>query len=214
MVDFLISSPEMMERAIREAGIIPFFRSGIPGYSIQELTRPGFWFDGDEDPLGPWDWKIHCIQCGDIAYGKFLCGGKAAFATIPFYRELMNVRQAAYSPDESGRRILERLAVQGSISSREVRMLLGVKKSAADAAVAKLQHQCRLVTGDIERVYKGPELTYQGWQLSSYCTPEDLFEDSLVTDHTPEESLKILTDHISGLFDGSVPTARILKILR
>ena len=38
-----------MERAICELGIIPFFTCAIPGYSIKELTQPGFWFDGEED---------------------------------------------------------------------------------------------------------------------------------------------------------------------
>ena len=97
-----------MERAICELGIVPFFTSAIPGYSIKELTQPGFWFDGEEDSLGPWDWKIDCLQNGGIAYGKFLCGGKAAFATVPFYRELMNVRRATTSPDKNGERIPHR----------------------------------------------------------------------------------------------------------
>ena len=71
-----IDGAEPMLLAIRQAGLLPFFRNRIPGYSVQDLTRPGYWFDGDEDPLGPWDWKIDCVQSGDIAYGKFLCGGK------------------------------------------------------------------------------------------------------------------------------------------
>ena len=55
-----------MERAICDLGIIPFFTSAIPGYSIKELTQPGFWFDGEEDSLGPWDWKIDCLQNGGL----------------------------------------------------------------------------------------------------------------------------------------------------
>lgn len=230
MLDFRISNAEEMERAIRETGIIPFFTNCIPGYSIQELTKPGYWFDGEEDSLGPWDWKIHCIQCGDIAYGKFLCGGKASFATVPFYKELMNYRRSKEHADERGRTILARLQEQGSISIKEVRDLLGLKKSAADAAVSKLQHQCLLLTGDIIRVYNGPNLTYKGWQRSSFCTPEALFESeaapspfagfpfeneglSLATDNTPEESKELLIDHISGLFPGKVTLKQILKIL-
>ena len=116
VLNYQISSPETMERAICELGIIPFFTSAIPGYSIKELTQPGFWFDGEEDSLGPWDWKIDCLQNGGIAYGKFLCGGKAAFATVPFYRELMNARRATTSPDKNGERIMEYLEKQGSIT--------------------------------------------------------------------------------------------------
>ena len=202
-----------MERAIREVGIIPFFKSDIPGYSIKELTLPEFWFDGEEDTLGPWDWKIDCLESGDIAYGKYLCGNKAAFATMPFYRELMNLRRATTQPDKDGQKIMDYLARRGSITIKEVRALLGVKKSAADAAIAKLQHQCRVVTGVIERVYRGPEQTYNGWQVSYFCTPESLFEESLQTNHKPKESQEFLTDHIARLFPEATHK-QLLKVLR
>ena len=202
-----------MERAIREVGIIPFFKSDIPGYSIKELTLPEFWFDGEEDTLGPWDWKIDCLESGDIAYGKYLCGNKAAFATMPFYRELMNLRRATTQPDKDGQKIMDYLAQRGSITIKEVRALLGVKKGAADAAIAKLQHQCRVVTGVIERVYRGPEQTYNGWQVSYFCTSESLFEDALQTNHTPEESQEFLTDHITKLFPEATHK-QLLKVLR
>ena len=202
-----------MERAIREVGIIPFFKSDIPGYSIKELTLPEFWFDGEEDTLGPWDWKIDCLESGDIAYGKYLCGNKAAFATMPFYRELMNLRRATTQPDKDGQKIMEYLAQRGSITIKEVRALLGVKKGAADAAIAKLQHQCRVVTGVIERVYRGPEQTYNGWQVSYFCTPESLFEDALQSNHTPEESQEFIINHIAGLFPEATHK-QLLKVLR
>ena len=216
MLDCQIASATEMEHAIRQAGLIPFFRNAIPGYSIQELTRPGYWFDDAEDQLGPWDWKIDCLLSGDIAYGKFLCGGKASFATIPLYRELANVRRATTQPDENGRRIMERVDEQGSITIREVRSLLGVKKSAADAAVSRLMHQCRLVIGALERVYNGPLQNYKGWQIATFCTPEALFEsdNALRTNHTPDESLNLLVDHITSLTDDTVPRKQILRLLR
>ncbi len=87
-----INSSERMIETIREFGIIPFFRSGVPGWSIEELTAPDCWFY-TSDELGPWDWKIDAVREGDIAYGKFL-SGKAAFATVEWYRHLMNCRRA------------------------------------------------------------------------------------------------------------------------
>ena len=225
-----IVSPETMYNCIREYGILPFFENRIPGCSVEEMTAPGFWFDGDEDTLGPWDWKIHCVQSGDIAYGKFVWGGKAAFATIEWYRELMNWRrsQPKYQPDEAGRQILDYLEEHGSIGIKEVRALLGVKKSAADAAITRLQMQCRVLTGDISRVYRGEDLHYNGWQTSSFCTPEALFdtgtpfagfpgfpfqEDAgLEVKHSPEESYRLLQQKIRSL----VPEAtdkQIAKLL-
>jgi predicted AAA+ superfamily ATPase len=104
----------------------------------------------------------------------------------------------------------------GSITIKEVRALLGVKKGQADAAIGKLMQQCRVITGAIERVYRGPEQVYNGWQVSYFCTPESLFEDftSLRTDRTPEESLEFLVDHITKLTDGTATRKQVLKVLK
>ena len=165
-----------MVETVLELGIVPFFENPIPGYSIEEMTPPEFWFEGDE--LGPWDWKIACVQSGEIAYGKFLWGGKAAFATVECYRELMNYRRSLpkYQPEGPLKQIMDYVDENGSITIKEVRALLGVKKSAADAAIARLENQTRLVIGDMLRVYRGPDLHYNGWQTASFCKPEDLFE--------------------------------------
>lgn len=202
---------------------MPFFENLIPGYSIEELTPPSCWFDGEDDPLGPWDWKIDCVQSGDIAYGKFLLGGKASFATVPFYRELRNYRLSVpkYDPDQAQQKILDYVAEHGSVSIREVRALLGVKKSAADALITRLQMGCRLVTGDLQRVYRGEDLHYNGWQIASFCRPEDLFDSdasdfpfaavispSLSTTRTPQESFAFLADHICALTGASPSEAR------
>lgn len=162
--------------AIRSAGMIPFFRGPVPDFSIEELTPPEHWF-ASSDELGPWDWKIAAVQSGDIAYGKFLCGGKAAFATVEWYAHLRNWRLSLpeFEPDAGGRCVLELAAKQGSVSSADIRHLLGLKKAAADGVSSRLMHQCRLLIGDIERVYRGPSLKYSGWQHCSFCTPEALF---------------------------------------
>lgn len=91
----MIDSHEAMSAAIRRVGIIPFVHNTVPGWSIEELTAPGCWFM-DEDAagvLGPWDWKIEVLAGGDIAYGKFI-RNKAAFATVEWYRHLMNWRRS------------------------------------------------------------------------------------------------------------------------
>ena len=200
--------------AIRQLGIVPFFENPIRGLSVEELTPAAYWFDGEEDTLGPWDWKIDVVQSGEIAYGKYLWGGKAAFATLEWYRELLNWRRSLprYKPDAKGRKILQYLKENGSIGIKEVRQLFGIRKSAADTLVRKLQMQTRLVTGDILRVYRGPDLHYNGWQTASFCTPEDLFESegesfgpfrtggfSFQVSHSPAESLRRLTEHIKEI---------------
>ena len=194
-----ISSPEAMTAAIRACGIVPFFENPIAGFSIEEMTPAEFWFDGEEDSLGPWDWKICAVQTGEIAYGKFLWGGKAAFATAECYRDLLNWRraQAKYALREGDRQAYEAICAAGSLTTRELRRICGLKKAQMDAVVTRLEQQTRLVIGDFERVYKGQFLEYSVWQLASLCRPEDLFEYDLdALFRTPEESYERLCDRI------------------
>ena len=211
-----IVSEETMLRTIKDCGIVPFFENAVAGYSVEEMTHPSYWFDGDAGVLGPWDWKIGCLQSGDIFYGKYLCGGKAAFATPSWYRELRNYRQSLpkYAvlpgPQEA---VMDFLSRNGTITIKQVRELLGVKKSAADALMTKLQMQCRVVIGDITRVYRGEDLHYNGWQVASFCRPEDLMETdvpwgahmSLDCPHSPSESYLLLSAHITQLTGETSP---------
>ena len=234
-----INSPETMIDAIKKAGIIPFFKVGIPGWSIEEQTAPGFWFWEEEDNLGPWDWKIDAVRTGEIAYGKFL-GGKAAFATVEFYRELMNWRRSlpkyrialgennpvAGLVTENGRAatksgktntqgkstkgkavpcslkltsgervmhtlspiVLDAIREGGTMEMKELRQLcigkvghripgtqIDIKKNIMDSVMSFLQMGTWSVIGDITRVYRGPNLTYNGWQRTSNTTPDALF---------------------------------------
>lgn len=86
-----VNSPESMIDAIKEIGMIPFSKNSIPGWSIQEITDPDFWFT-TSDQLGPWDWKVEAVREG-IVYGKFI-SRKSTFATVEFYRHLMNWRRS------------------------------------------------------------------------------------------------------------------------
>ncbi len=192
-----VDSPEALWRTIRACGIIPFFEGPLAGYSIEEMTPQELWFD--EDTLGPWDWKIYAVQQGDVAYGKFLLGGKAAFATAECYRDLLNWRRSLpkCALREGDRQAYEAVSEAGTLTSRELRKICGLKKGQMDAVTTRLQYQTRLVIGDFERVYKGEFLEYQGWQLSSFCRPEDLFEYDLAAPfRTPQESYARLAARI------------------
>ena len=223
-------SPESMLAAIREIGLLPFFQGPVKGFSVQEMTPPEHWFDTSDD-LGPWDWKVDVVQSGEIAYGKFIRGGKAAFATVECYAHLMNWRRSlpASEPDEAGRKVLALMEQQGTIASKDIRSLLGVKKNVADAVVTRLSWQTRLLVGDIQRVYRGPTLKYSGWQTCTFCAPEALFgaedgtpvfggfspfsaENPLEVGCTPEESKAFLVAKLKA----AVPYAtdrELIKIL-
>lgn len=210
-----VLNAETMLEVIRWAGIIPLSESVIPGWSIEEHTPVELWFGDDE--LGPWDWKIYCVQSGDIAYGKFVLGGKAAFATVDVFRELINWRRTLpkYAPDARQQQILDYLEKNGTICIKEVRSMFGIKKNEADALIADLQRKTLVVTGDISRVYRGQDLHYNGWQNCTYCTPEALFEDdadfpfpgfvprTLKSSLTPAESREFVTEAILRVAPGT-----------
>ena len=208
-----VTDSATMLEAVKAYGFIPFFENTVPGYSIEELTPPGSWFTDEE--LGPWDWKVDVVQSGEIVYGKFLCGGKSAFATPEWYAHLRNWRRSLekHRPSPEGRKVLRLIDKEGSCVSRQVRELLKVKKSKSDSVLASLMNGTRLIIGDIQRVYRGPNLEYKGWQTASYCTPESLFErpaevfgpwhiggSTLKTGCDPEESYAKLAGHIKELF--------------
>ena len=266
-----IDSPERMTDVIRKYGIIPFFRSEVPGWSVEEMTAPGCWFTDEEDggTLGPWDWKIEAVREGDIAYGKFL-GGKAAFATVDWYRELMNWRRIIpkyrmalgerYKASTNSEKLmkflspiaLEAIREAGALEAKELRLkcseavtpeflrtmgekykpLLspGVKKGIMDSVVQFLQMGTWTVIGDIQRVYRGPDLHYNGWQRASNTTPDELFGTAAEAagpawarrfaqataapqkpSRSPEESRERLISHVAGLFP-SADRKVLLKI--
>lgn len=206
-----VQSAEGLIAVVRRCGIVPFFENVLPGYSIEEMTPAEHWFDGDS--LGPWDWKIAAVQTGEIAYGKFLCGGKAAFATAACYRDLLNWRRSLpkYALRESDRGAYEAIRAAGSLTTRELRRLCGLRKAQMDAVTTRLEQQTRLVIGDFERVYKGQALEYSGWQLASLCRPEDLFEFDLDAPfRSPAESYACLCERIRQ----TVPSATDAQLLR
>ncbi len=219
----VVQDAEGMLRLIKAYQLIPFFSNPIPGFSVEEHTRPELWFT--EENLGPWDWKIACIQSGDIAYGKFLWGGKAAFATVDAYREIINWRRSLpkYKPTSDQQKVLDYMEEHGSVSVPEVRKLLGVPKAAADALLARIQMQTHIITGDIARVYRGADLKYSGWQRCSFCSPEALFEEmdfpfpgytprTLKSSLSPAESLEFLKETVRTVC-GDVPDKVLMKLL-
>ena len=92
-----------------------------------------------------------------------------------------------------------------------------VKKNVMDSVIQFLQMGTWAVIGDFERVYRGPELTYVGWQRASNTTPDELFAipviptaarslvNPLATDLTPANSREKLIAHIREFFPDADP---------
>ena len=158
----------------------------------------------------------------------------------PRWRLALGERGKAATQSDKLMKVLAPLALDairaaGALEMRELRILCGqkitpaqlkslgaryrpiltpaVKKNVMDSVIQFLQMGTWTVIGDFERVYRGPELTYRGWQRASNTTPDDLFAipilptatslsnaDPLATALTPAASRAKLIDHIREFF--------------
>ena len=101
-----------------------------------------------------------------------------------------------------------------------------------DSVLQFLQMGTWSVIGDFRRVYRGPDLTYNGWQRASNTTPDALFgadseseeqmpawarrfqeneRESLGVDCTPSQSRDLLISHVTELFPDAA-RSRLEKI--
>lgn len=75
-----------------------------------------------------------------------------------------------------------------------------VKKSISDTVISFLEMGTWSVVADFIRLYRGKNLEYNGWQRSILTTPDELFEQSVVVDCTPEESRQFLIEHVKNFY--------------
>ena len=68
------SSDELLS-VIESVGFLPLFSSGVPGFSVEEMTDTSCWWNGDVS-VDPWEWRAVLARTGKVAYGKFY-GGRA-----------------------------------------------------------------------------------------------------------------------------------------
>ena len=133
------------------------------------------------------------------------------------------LQESLQSDEKIQQKVLDYIEEHGSVSVTEVRELMGIKKAAADSLLCKIQMQARIITGDITRVYRGADLKYSGWQRSSFCIPEALFEDmdfpfpgykprTLKSSLDPAGSLDFLKDTVRKAC-GDVPDKVLMKML-
>ena len=107
-------------------------------------------------------------------------------------------------------------------------LLPKITRQAVDFILGFLDMGTWTVTGNITRVYRGPNCEYKGWQRNTITTPgallgafdhpqkssagqepfwvrflDDNHEKDSLTDCSPEESRQIIIDHLTGLYPGN-----------
>lgn len=237
--DIIIERQEQVERIIHEWGFLPFFKCGIEGFSIEEMTPPDLLF-GDDFNNGPWGWKGLIIAGWESAYGKFF-KGKAGFVSLEWLPDFMNWRRSVHpleKLDLDSLNIYSVLVDNESIISRQLKKASGYTLSrkrktfnpsdptapienpkngmAFDTLIAGLEMGTHVCIADFEYLISKKGEPY-GWGLARYCTPEAMYPDLFpieehVNGRTPEQSRTRILDHLCQILP-DVERRKIEKLI-
>jgi len=94
--DFYVRSRQDLIDAIQKVGIIPYFSTSIPGFSLEEHCSPAVLFSDSGDDT--WEWKGPVIQSTGCAYGK-LFEKKSTYVRSDLFLDLANYRRDGYDFD-------------------------------------------------------------------------------------------------------------------
>ena len=209
-----------LERAAELYGLLPFFDSGVPGFSVEAMTPPRYWFAGDVD--GPWEWRMEVARRGKVAYGK-LFAGKAGFCSRKNYPDLANYRRDGYDFDaryEDGlanhrdKQIIDALTREGPLLTRELRRASGVDKG-FETCLTRLQMQTYITVTDFEYLHDKHGKPY-GWGVARYALTESVFGEEMTRSaygRKPEESKAKLISRLRELCPGA-DDAPLLKLIK
>ena len=219
--DFEVRTKKDLLDAIQEFGIIPYFATSIPGFSLEDHCPP--WVLFNDTPENTWEWKGPVIQEAKCAYGKFF-EKKAAYVRQDLFLDLANYRRDGYDFDAryddglarfQDKQLFDLIEERAPVLSKVLRKDGGYAysgrwqktdgKKGFDTSINRLHEQCYVIISDF--VYTSDRYgNRRGWGVAEYSTPEK-FMGAAFSDHvyqrTPEESYCRLLEHLHGLFPGT-----------
>lgn len=229
--DFYVRSRQDLIDAIEKNGIVPYFSTSIPGFSLEEHCSPAVLFSDSGDDT--WEWKGPVIQATGCAYGK-LFEKKAAYVRTDLFLDLANYRRDGYDFDAryddglarfQDKQLYDLIEKKAPILSKDLRESGGYARSCRwqntegkkgfDTSITRLQEQCYIIISNF--IYtldkKGNR---RGWGVAQYSTPEIFMGAAFsekVYQRKPEESYERLMEHLSSLFP-AVPETSLKKFLK
>ncbi len=229
--DFYVRSRQDLIDAIEKNGIVPYFSTSIPGFSLEEHCSPAVLFSDSGDDT--WEWKGPVIQATGCAYGK-LFEKKAAYVRTDLFLDLANYRRDGYDFDAryddglarfQDKQLYDLIEKKAPVLSKDLRESGGYARSCRwqntegkkgfDTSITRLQEQCYVIISNF--IYtldkKGNR---RGWGVAQYSTPEIFMGAAFsekVYQRKPEESYERLMEHLSSLFP-AVPETSLKKFLK
>ena len=209
MISGIIQNREDMAVMIREAGILPFFKNGVKGWSVEEHIDPSIWFTDRE---GPWEWKGLLAAERVCVYGKFI-RSRAAFITPEWFAELAGWRRDGYDWEgrvDDGlapyhdRLLMKYLETHPYALSKHARRECGFSKG-YDAVLTRLQMQTYVVTSGFQYSISKQGVPY-GWgnaviDLADRWLGEEAL--ALPEGRTPEASFERMMAHLMSVLPGA-----------
>lgn len=218
--DFYVRTKQDLIDAVREYGIIPYFSTSIPGFSLEEHCPPAVLFNDSEE--NTWEWKGPVIRETGCAYGKFF-EKKACYVRQDLFLDLANYRRDGYDFDAryddglvkyQDKQLYDLIDENAPVLSKTLRRDGGYAysgrwqktegKKGFDTSVTRLQEQCYVVISDF--VYTTDKNgNRRGWGIAEYSTPERQmgeFFSKNVYQRSPEESYSRLLEYLCSLFPG------------
>ena len=216
--DFRVRTKQDLIDAVQEYGIVPYFSTSVPGFSLEEHCSPSVLFSDSGDDT--WAWKGPVIQATGCAYGKFF-EKKAAYVSREIFLDLANYRRDGYDFDSryddglarfQDKQLYDLIDASAPVLSKVLRETGGYAysgrwqktegKKGFDTSVTRLQEQCYVIISDF--VYTlDKNGNRRGWGVAEYSTPEktmgEFFTDNVYR-RTPEESYERLLEHLKKLF--------------
>lgn len=182
--DSRIKTVEELKTYINKVGFLPFFKSGIEGFSLEELTASASWWSGDaiEDP---WQWREAITIEGNIAYGK-LFRGKAGFVSKEWFPIFAAYRRDGYDFDsryEDGlvsrrqKKLIDILNEYDMLPSYELKKLAGFGKEGEknfEGTISELQMKTYVIIRGFRRKRNKKNEEY-GWAVADYMLSEKLY---------------------------------------
>lgn len=184
-----IKTIDELRKYINKAGFLPFFKVGMNGFSLEELTVGDSWWSGDilEDP---WMWRELITDEGNIAYGK-LFRGKAGFISKEWFPIFAAYRRDGYDFDsryEDGlvsrrqKKIVDVLNKYDRLPSYELKKLAGFGKEGEknfEGTISELQMRTYVIIRSFRRKRNKKNEEY-GWSVADYMLSEKLFGEEHV----------------------------------
>ena len=195
-----LRSADDLRKLVEKVGMLPLFRSCVPGFSVEELTPDEYWFK--EDTIGPWQWRQMLAADRSFAYAR-LFNGKYGFVSMDAYPHLANFRRDGYDFDArvddglvraSERQLYDFIAGGMRLSSALRKAFSG---KGFESALTALQMGTYITCSGFEQRLTKAGKPY-GWEVARYEISEAVFGNvcSAAYEFDPLESYEILIERL------------------